>query len=80
GRALLKRRGHGWSVILCSGDGIKSAAGLTAAGLPAAVAQEMEMALSRAEATLPAHVVARFSLFEGSVPVENGAHADHHKH
>lgn len=38
GRALLKKQDHVWSVILCSGDGIKTAAGLVATGIPPAEA------------------------------------------
>lgn len=80
GRALLKRSGDAWGVILCSGDGIKTASGLTAAGVPAATAQMLEASIVRQEATLPADTIKKFSMFEGSVPVSNGEHAGHHDH
>lgn len=80
GRALLKRSGDAWSVILCSGDGIKTASGLAAAGVPTATAEVLAASIGRQEATLPAETIKKFSLFEGSGPVSNGEHAGHHGH
>lgn len=76
GRALLKK-GTAWAVILCSGDGIRTADGLRAAGVPSDVANTLEQKIAESEATVPEDDVARFSLFEGSVPVEDGTHQQH---
>ena len=35
GRALLRRKGEAWTLILCAGDGIKSQDTLAKAGIPA---------------------------------------------
>lgn len=80
GRALLKKTDGAWRVILCSGDGIRTATGLLAAGVPQETAGNLESALSQGEAAMPAEVVRKFSLFEGSVPVEGGAHGPHDHH
>ena len=80
GRALLKKDDT-WRVVLCSGDGIRSGDGLRAAGVPDAVAATLALEIASAEAALPAADVAKFALFEGSVPVTDDGHAPHdHKH
>jgi hypothetical protein len=80
GRALLKKQGDAWHVVLCSGDGIRTAWGLVAAGVPEETAAALEITLAGMEAGLPADVVKKFSLFEGSVPVESGAPPAHDHH
>jgi hypothetical protein len=77
GRALLKKADGAWRVVLCSGDGIRTASGLVAAGVPQPTAETLQTSLAQGEAALPADVVRKFSLFEGSVPVEDGAHPAH---
>lgn len=77
GRALLKMADK-WSVILCSGDGIRSGEGLRAAGVPDAISMSLAAKMASAEAALPAADVAKFSLFEGSVPATDDGHAPHH--
>lgn len=79
GRALLTKDGA-WRVVLCSGDGIRSSAGLIAAGVPDAIAKSLDAKIASAEASLPSADVAKFSLFEGSVPVTDDGHAPHHDH
>lgn len=79
GRALLKKD-DAWRVVLCSGDGIRSSEGLRAAGVPEVVAKSLEAKMASAEAALPPADVAKFSLFEGSVPVTRDGHAPHHNH
>lgn len=79
GRALLKKRDQ-WSVVLCSGDGIRSVEGLRSAGVPDAISAALDAKIALAEAALPPDDVAKFSLFEGSVPVTDDGHAEHHHH
>lgn len=79
GRALLKKDGA-WRVVLCSGDGIRSAEGLRGAGVPEVVASSLASEMATAEAALPSADIAKFSLFEGSVPVTDDSHAPHHHH
>lgn len=86
GRALL-RRGEktGWSVVLCSGDPLREAGWLVEAGVPNADAVRLAADLAAAEANVPATRRALFSLFEGVVSGDNGAHDapsqhDHHRH
>jgi len=80
GRALLKKQGNAWHVVLCSGDGIRTAWGLAAAGVPEETAAVLEITLAGMEAGLPADVTKKFSLFEGSVRVESGSHPAHDHH
>lgn len=77
GRALLKK-GDSWKVVLCSGDGIRSVEALRAAGVPDAIATALDGKVAAAEAALPAADLAKFALFEGSVPVTDDGHAEHH--
>lgn len=80
GRALLRRKGGEWVVVLCSGDALKSADALTKAAVPPATARELEKALAGAEASLDPKIVAQFSRFEGLVMMdEAGQHPPHHK-
>jgi copper(I)-binding protein len=67
GRALLKKGHHGWSVFLCSGDGIRQAAALEKAGLSADDAKALAADLAEAEARLDPKVLALFASFEGTV-------------
>lgn len=67
GRALLKKGHHGWSVFLCSGDGIREAAALEKAGLSADDARALAADLADAEARLDPKVLATFASFEGTV-------------
>jgi hypothetical protein len=75
GRALLRRRGGTWSLILCSGDGIKSADALRHAGVPGGDAASLAAKLSDAEARLPKERIALFATFEGTVMMNaDGSH------
>ncbi|MCX5581647.1 copper uptake system-associated protein [Kaistia terrae] len=79
GRALLRRHGHEWRIVLCSGDDLKSASNLVKAGLPQPEAEALSGRLADAEAKLDPKVVARFSLFEGMVRMdEQGNHGSGH--
>jgi hypothetical protein len=78
GRALLRRKGHVWDVVLCAGDDLKKADVLTKVGLPATVASALSAQLAKAEATLPSARLALFSKFEGLVMVsDDGGHHGH---
>lgn len=80
GRALLKRHAHAWQVVLCSGDGIRTAGGLMEAGVPDKEASTLADKLAIADAALPPDIVRKFSLFEGSLAVEHGVHPAHDQH
>lgn len=67
GRALLKKNHHGWSIVLCSGDGIRETAALEKAGLSADDARALAAGLAGAEAKLDPKVLALFASFEGTV-------------
>jgi periplasmic copper chaperone A len=67
GRVLLKRGHHGWSVFLCSGDGIRQAAALEKAGLSFDHAKALAADLAEAESKLDPKVLALFASFEGTV-------------
>jgi hypothetical protein len=86
GRALLRKKGESWQLILCAGDGIKSRDALAKAGVSMHDAAALESDLAGAESKLPAQHVAMLSRFEGMVmmdasgnhpPVDHGAHAKH---
>ena len=80
GRALLRRKGQEWSIVLCSGDALKSADALTKIAVPKAAADALAEGLAEAEARLDPKVVAQFSRFEGLVMMdEAGHHPPHHK-
>ena len=86
GRALLRKRGHAWEIVLCAGDDLKKADVLTKVGLPAAAAKTLSASLAVAEARLPPDRLALFSKFEGLVMVGGDGHhghgqpAGHHPH
>jgi periplasmic copper chaperone A len=86
GRALLKKKGNGWSIHLCSGDGLKQAHALKAMGLSEADASTLSASLADAEAHVDPKTLALFASFEGTVMVEGAedhsghdAHKDHGK-
>ncbi|WP_439926205.1 copper uptake system-associated protein [Nitrobacter sp. JJSN] len=70
GRALLRKRQGKWTLVLCAGDGIKTADGLTKVGVPAAEAMQIADDMKRAENKLSPDRVAMFSRFEGLVMME----------
>ncbi|MBB3655664.1 hypothetical protein FHX15_000863 [Rhizobium sp. BK650] len=73
GRALLNKGHHGWSVFLCSGDGIRQAAALEKAGLSADDANALAADLAEAEAGLDPKILATFASFEGTVMIAGEA-------
>jgi hypothetical protein len=81
GRALLRKKAGVWSLILCSGDGIKSAEALKHAGLAETDAAVLSAKLSEAERALPPARLAQFSKFEGTMMMDaSGAHPPTHQH
>jgi hypothetical protein len=89
GRALLKRKAGQWTIVLCSGDGIKSADAMRLAGVPAADAAKLAAGLESAERTMPADRLALLASFEGTVligpdgehpPATHGTGAGHPPH
>lgn len=79
GRALLRNAQGRWTLILCAGDGIKTAEALRQAGLPADAAGSLAQMLATAEQAVPADRVAMFSRFEGLVRMdEAGNHPPIH--
>ncbi|MGE6786429.1 copper uptake system-associated protein [Ensifer adhaerens] len=79
GRALLKRKAEGWSIHLCSGDGLKDASALKTMGLAEADATAIAAKLADAEKGIAPEKLALFASFAGTVMVE-GDDAAHGKH
>jgi copper(I)-binding protein len=83
GRALLKKKGDGWSIHLCSGDGLKDPDALKTMGLSDADATSIAAKLAEAEKHIAPETLALFASFEGTVMVEGGdasAHGEHEGH
>jgi hypothetical protein len=82
GRALLRRKGHDWQLVLCSGDQIKAADALVQIGLPKAAAASLAKQLAEAESKLPHATLAMFSKFDGIVMMDAAGHHPpaHHPH
>ncbi len=83
GRALLQSKHGNWALILCAGDGIKSAEALRQAGLSNEAANALSRELSTAEEKVPADRLAMFAKFEGLVRMDDtGNHppVHHQKH
>jgi len=76
GRALLRRSRNIWELVLCSGDGIRSAKALQQAGVPAADAHSLSKALAAAEKAVAAERLKLFSSFEGTVRMTDGGRSD----
>lgn len=81
GRALLRRKGDGWGLILCSGDALKEAKSLQHFGLSAEEADAMAKAVAEAEAQIDPTLVAKFSTFDGVMMMgEDGHHPPVDRH
>lgn len=70
GRALLRKKAHAWSIILCAGDQLRETETLHKAGVPDATARRLTADLARSESSLPPKDVAMFSRFEGLVTMD----------
>jgi hypothetical protein len=71
GRALLRRKGDGWQLILCAGDEIRTSPALMRIGLPARHAEALAQKLAEAERSVPPERLAMISAFNGIVRMEN---------
>lgn len=81
GRALLRRKGYDWQIVLCSGDQIKSAEALQKVGLPHGAANELARRLAAAEATIDPARLAMFARFDGILMLDaSGNHPPHAPH
>ena len=80
GRALLRRGQQQWTLILCAGDGIKSADAMQMGGVPPADAKSLETGLATAEAKLSPERLAMFSRFEGLVRMDGKDGESQHHH
>jgi hypothetical protein len=74
GRALLRRKGHEWQIVLCSGDQLKSEEALTKIGLPADAAKILAARLAEAEGKIEPGRLALFSRFDGIVMMDASGH------
>lgn len=81
GRALLFRKQGQWQIAACGGDGFKDPQALQDAGVSAQDARALVQALHNEEARLPAGQRAKFSTFQGVLPMDaTGAHPPHDAH
>lgn len=78
GRALLNKRDGVWTVVLCSGDGLKAAHLLVEAGVPEASAMRLAADLATAEAETDVRRVKLFSTFEGVMQMTGEHGSPHH--
>ncbi len=78
GRALLRRKGDHWQIVLCSGDQLRSVDTLAHAGLPMPAANALASQLAKAEASTDPKRLALFSRFDGIVMI--GADGHHPPH
>ena len=67
GRALLAKSANVWTVTLCAGDALKSAAYLIEAGVPPAQAAALAAALAAAEKSLDEPALRRMASFDGAL-------------
>lgn len=70
GRALMRKEGTGWSIVLCGGDGLKDPQALAMAGIEPEAARALVKRLNAAEASLTPAKRARFASFEGTVHMD----------
>ncbi|MDP1997685.1 MAG: copper uptake system-associated protein [Gallionella sp.] len=77
GRALLRKKDGQWSVMLCSGDGLKKTETLLNAGVPQSTAEVLAGKLAHAESGLPPSQVKMFGLF-GSQQILHHEQNEHH--
>ncbi len=79
GRALLRKDKGKWVLVACSGDGLREAGTLEAAGIERGSARALARQLSVAESKVPAERRNRFSLF-GPTLESSAAHPQHNQH
>jgi len=80
GRALMRRHGSAWQIVLCSGHGLKNPQALRDAGIPSGAAARLLEDLARAEAALSPARRQQVSSFDGTVRMDaHGQHPPGHK-
>lgn len=77
GRALLRRSGSDWEIVVCGGDGLKDSSWLQSAGMSPATAERLVARLDAAEQPLAPERVQRFDQFAdpATMHVEQQRHA-----
>ena len=77
GRALLRKKGGAWSIILCAGDQLRGAEALRRTGIADPAAKRLASELAQAESAVSRERIAMFSRFEGLVNMDgtDGNHA-----
>jgi hypothetical protein len=70
GRAFLKKDGARWTLILCTGDGIRSVGGLTGSGVPADTARALAAAIAEAEKSVDPDRLKKLASFPGTVRMD----------
>lgn len=79
GRALLRKKADGWSIILCAGDQLRQVETLRKAGIADAVAQRLASDIDLSERAVSPKDLAMYSRFEGLVTIDpNTAHGHGH--
>lgn len=79
GRALLRRKGAAWDVILCAGDDLKRVDVLHKVGVAPAAAEALARDWAAAEMSVAPARLSLFSKFEGLVMVSPGG-GEHGRH
>jgi hypothetical protein len=77
GRALLRRDGAAWAIVVCGGDGLKEAQSLEHAGVPKDAARNLARQVALAEKSVPAVRLKQFSLFDASKPMPDHSAGKH---
>lgn len=70
GRALLAKHEGQWRVVLCAGDGVRSADGLISVGLPGSSARALATQLAKQEQAADPDRLAAMSRFAGVVRMD----------
>lgn len=70
GRAFLKKSGSGWTLVLCTGDEIRSAEALAASGVPADAAQRLAGQIAQVEKTIGPARLQKLASFQGVVRMD----------
>jgi hypothetical protein len=70
GRAFLKQTDGNWSLILCTGDEIRSAAALEASGVPTETAGKLAAGIADAEKSLDPERLKMLASFQGTVRMD----------
>jgi Cu/Ag efflux protein CusF len=77
GRAVLRKHAGAWQIILCGGDGVRTGALLTDAGLAADRAKSLSAKLIAAEAGLDPERLKKISSFQGVTRMGATDHPNH---